>query len=72
MCSTCTPAARSAPDAPSTAELIARAPCEPPVTISTGPPGAQAEPLPDCAAQRGPVKPGDRQPQRDPDGGGVR
>ena len=39
MCSTCTPAARSAAAAPDTAALIARAPCEPPVTSSTGPSG---------------------------------
>src|SRR5262245_50925704 len=39
MCSTCTPVARSAAEAPDTAALIARAPCEPPVTISTGPSG---------------------------------
>jgi len=35
-CSTCTSAARSAAAAPDTAALTARAPCEPPVTISTG------------------------------------
>ena len=44
MCSTCTPAARSGAAAPDTAQLIARAPCEPPVTSSTGPSGSQPEP----------------------------
>jgi hypothetical protein len=39
MCSTCTPASRSTAAAPDTAGLIAWAPCEPPVTISTGPSG---------------------------------
>lgn len=32
---------------------------------------AQPEPLPGCVAQRVPVEPGDRRPQRDADRGGV-
>jgi hypothetical protein len=62
---------KSAAAAPDTAALIAPGARQAAGDRQHRPVGSQAEPLTGCAAQRGPVEPGVRRPQRDAGGGGV-